>query len=494
MTQQVALADRPKERTHSSFTRFAANAISVLTSDAITRATTFAIYALVGRFLGPYEFGQMSLALTFFYIGQVGAIAGMRSLLTRELAKAPSQAALYLVNGSALATGCSVLSVVAIVVCVLGLGYSGDTEAIILLLSLGLLPYSLGVVCESIFQAHERMGFIALATVPVNVGKLVVALALLATGHGLVALLILLLAGYTVTTLIEWVFVLRLIGRHKAVVHPRLVRRLARSTMPFLGVEGFVALMSSSNILLLSKLAGEREVGLYTAASQVLVPMTLICTSVVQAAFPTMCRAFVNGSQNMAVIVRKLVGLLISIAFPMALEISFLATSVLLLLYHDPAFSSGAATLKVIACTLVLQAPTAVLGQALYAELHERTNLRITALDATAGIVLGVVLITHFGLVGAAVATVATKLLDFVLHYASVRRILPSLSLASALWKPGLAGLHVAALLTFTQSAMPAFSLAIGVVVFAFVLVELEIITSRGSRVWWACHQQWWPE
>ena len=58
--------------------RAVGNALSVLTSAAVTRATTFVLYALVARSLGTFEFGQMSLALTFFFLFQVLAVAGLR--------------------------------------------------------------------------------------------------------------------------------------------------------------------------------------------------------------------------------------------------------------------------------------------------------------------------------------------------------------------------------------------------------------------------------
>src|SRR4051794_19262068 len=84
----------------SKWTRLASNAGSVLASDAANRAATFVLYALVGRTLGAFEFGQMSLALTFFYIFQIIAGAGVKTYVTREIAKDASA------TGRMLASGC----------------------------------------------------------------------------------------------------------------------------------------------------------------------------------------------------------------------------------------------------------------------------------------------------------------------------------------------------------------------------------------------------
>src|ERR1700730_16461205 len=75
-----------------------ANALSILTSDVMNRATSFVMYALVARRLGAQEFGQLSLAFSLFYMFQVFAIAGLKVLVIRQVAKDRSQTNLYFIN------------------------------------------------------------------------------------------------------------------------------------------------------------------------------------------------------------------------------------------------------------------------------------------------------------------------------------------------------------------------------------------------------------
>ncbi|MCA9882969.1 MAG: hypothetical protein KC708_08370, partial [Anaerolineae bacterium] len=65
---QVADTSLPIEDTNSakqssSLRKIASNMSSLIASDVINRVTSFVIYALVGRYLGAFAFGQMSLAL-----------------------------------------------------------------------------------------------------------------------------------------------------------------------------------------------------------------------------------------------------------------------------------------------------------------------------------------------------------------------------------------------------------------------------------------------
>src|SRR5690606_10351183 len=65
-----------KPNTRSSLLRVAGNAASLLTTDLLNKATTFVLYALIGRYLGAEAFGRFSLGLLLVYVFQVFASVG----------------------------------------------------------------------------------------------------------------------------------------------------------------------------------------------------------------------------------------------------------------------------------------------------------------------------------------------------------------------------------------------------------------------------------
>src|SRR5437868_13761323 len=82
--------------------KVSANALSILSSDVMNRATSFVLYALVARHLGAHEFGQLTLSFTLFYAFQVFAVGGLKTLLIRQVAKDRTQTARYFLNGCAI--------------------------------------------------------------------------------------------------------------------------------------------------------------------------------------------------------------------------------------------------------------------------------------------------------------------------------------------------------------------------------------------------------
>jgi O-antigen/teichoic acid export membrane protein len=430
--------------------RILGNVLSLLASSVINRITTFILYALVARYMSTFEFGQMSLALTFFYMFQVAAVAGLETLLTRVVANNKSQTNVYFVHGSLIVIGSSVLSMGALVVLVSVLQYSRDTSVIILLLSLALLPYALSMVAQSIFQAWERMQYIAYANISVNALKIGLAFLLLTNRLGLYSIIFLLVFSFISVLLVEWFFIFKHIIRPSFSLDLRFALSLIRASVPFLGIDVIIAVMSSINVVLLSKFLSESEVGLYSAAGQLLAPLGLVYQSVVISVFPLMCRKFDIGVHDLKRASESLIELLFVIALPAAVLLFFMSNAILTLLYGAD-FGPAAGVLRILAWTVVPTALAVALGQVLFASLRETTTLKITIVDVLVSIALGFVLIGRYGLAGAAMAALLTRAVDFVQHYVAVSAVLPHLSLWRIAWKSVAASACMAACFVLMQ-------------------------------------------
>jgi O-antigen/teichoic acid export membrane protein len=457
----------------ASLRRILRNTASVLSSDVATRASTFVLYALVARELGAFEFGRISLALSLFYVFQVFAAAGVKTLVTREVARDPARAAHALANGSVVVAVGSALAIGALAAFVALMGYRGGTAGVILLLSLALLPASLAAVCEGVFQGREQMHYIAIANVPVHALKVALAAVLLARGHGVYAIVAVLLGSYVAVACVEWTLMVLRVAKPRARLDARAAVAMVRATAPFLGVDGIVAIMTSLNIVLLSKLADETSVGLYSAAVQLTVPLQLVYQNVVLAVFPLMCRSFAASVDGLRRVTEHLVELVVAVGVPILVLLFFLADRVLTLVYRRDDFAAASDALRVVVWTLLLVAVTSVLGQVLYASLQERLNLRIVAVDAVAAVMLGGVLVARYGVVGAAVAMLLTRLLDCALHYVAVEKRLFRVRLVRSTWRAGLAGAVMAVYLVEAGDHAVWVSAAVGLGIYVVVLLPL---------------------
>ncbi len=463
--------------------RIAGNALSLLTSDVLNRATTFVFYALVARYLGAFAFGQASLALLLFYTFQIFAALGLRILITREVARDHSKAGQYLVNGSITVLLSSLLSLALLMVFVWVMGYATSTAMVIMLLSLGLLPYSLANVCEAIFQASERMIFIAYANVPANIAKIGLSILLLEQGYGIYSLMLLLVLCHLMILIIEWYLMLRYITRPGAAFDRDFAMGMIRQTLPFLGLDSMVAIWTSLNAVLLSKMTSEVEVGLYTAAMQILVPANLVFISLVLSVFPVMCRRFDTGIEGLRKIYLYIVEMILAVALPASVGLFFLAQPLLLLLYKDQDFAQSTVVLQILAWSLIPLALTRVLGQVLLASHQEKTTLRISLVNTIISLLLGIMLIAQFGIVGAAIAALLTRFINFFQHYVPVFKLVASVPLWKAVWKPALSSACMGAYLWVVSGVLALWVTIVSAgVLYAVVLLTLLVWTSGGIQ------------
>lgn len=473
----------------SGLARLLSNMMALLASDLCNRATTFVMYALVARSLGAFDFGQLSLALTFFYTFQVLASGGLRTLLVREIAKDRAQTGSYLLHASAVVVIFCVMAIGLLYGVVWWLDYRPETAAIILLLSLGLLPAGLMTVCEAICQGWERMELIAYVNVPLHLGKLTLIVALLWGGFGAYALVALLMITYGVGFLLLFVIVLRLIPPIQWRLEPARVATLLRSTLPFMGIEVIIAVWTSIQIFMLSAMRNETEVGLFNAASQLLIPINLVLQNVGVSLFPNMCRRLGQGLEELKQISRQLLEGMVALALPAVVTLLFLAEWALQLLYQTQDFLAAGPLVRFLIWLVVLRVFTTVLGQALLASHHERITLRIVAVNLAVSIPLNALLIQQFGLTGAALAALATGLLNVGQHYLPVAKLLGPLRLLPLLWPALVAALGMAGLLAWLPVPIIWLRWILACAGYAILYLGLAVWGKGGWQQWQAAYR-----
>ena len=410
----------------------------------VNRAITFVLYALIARYLGTYEFGQMSLTLTLFYLLQSLAPTGLKTLLVRDVATHKEDTSRYLINGIFVALVSSLGALSILLVFLEVMKYSADTDLIIMVVSASLIPYSLSAVCEAIFQAHEKIRYITFANVPVSLARGLLAFTLLELGFSLTWVGIIFFISYSATFILEWILLTRHIARPHFRVDLRFCWQIGRNSLAFLGLQSLVALSGSIVPIFLSKSAGEIEVGFLNAANQLTQPIMLLIQSTATSLFPRMSQHFDVSLQSLKRVSERILEVLSIMTFPAVVGLFYYAGPALLLLYQKTEFSAATIVLQLSVWALIVKVITAILGRSLLAAHRERTVLIIMAVETAASFVLAAWLVPSYGLIGAAVAGLGISLVETVLHVVPSWRMYGSINFFAAFWKAALASLVMA--------------------------------------------------
>ncbi|RMF42657.1 MAG: flippase [Planctomycetota bacterium] len=425
--------------------RVFSNAGSLLTSEVLNKATTFLVYALVSRWLGAESFGQLSLGLLLFYVFQVVATAGLPTFVTRKVARHRHRTGRVVMGSLLAATLAGTVATAAMLVCPWMLQYPRDTTLVISVLAAGLLPYAWALVFESAFRGMEQMHWIAASNVAANVLKVAGALWMLTQGWGVLAIAAWIVMVRLTIALTDLFFYVLANGWLFRPVPWSYATRLLRQTSTFLGIDGLIAVWSAVDAVLLSKLMTETEVGIYSAAAQLLQPMLLVYRSIVGSLFPSMCARALGQTGEFTVLVRWMIAFLLLVGTPATVLLPLFADLILGLAYHNPQFQRAVPLMQIGAVFVLLQALTSVLGHSLWALHRERITLRIVVVNLVANVAVGILMISWLGMVGAALGSLLVGVLNAAQHYWVTRRLLARSPIDAQSGVPLLAGLAMAA-------------------------------------------------
>lgn len=421
--------------------RMARNSIALTTALLIKRVTGFALYVLIARHLGVLIFGQFSLAYTFYIIFQLPAQFGLPNLIVREVAKDRASFDKYLINSHFIVVITSLVSFGIWALLVHLLGYSPQVIKASYLLGLALIPFAMCTVCEAIFKAFERMQFVTYAFALANLAKIGLVWLLMSRGFGINWVIALIIVIQWIMLLMEWYFIYRYFSKPAWVIDLRFCRKLAKVAVTFLGIGVFAVLLLRLNIIVLSKLRGEIEVGLYNAAFQLIFIFTLLSMSLKQSVYPVLSRTYSASVARFKRYTEGSIEFLLSFSIPMAVGMFFLADSIMLVYKEE--FVTAAPLLRILVWFLIPACFNRILGGVLLASDRQRANLIIQVVTAACLLPLSFFCTYYLGLVGAGMAFLASNVICFILEYYVVSRSVFVVSIPRVIWKPAVSSLFL---------------------------------------------------
>lgn len=405
------------------------NAIAIFTGDLVNKASMFAVYAMLSRYTSLESFGLLQFGLLVLYTFNVFAAAGLPTLLTRRVARHANRTRHLLYHGYAGALCSSLIAMLGMILFAFVMRYDADMRSVMCLLAIAIVPYALTLVAEAVIRGRERMHLIALANLPGNLLLVGGGFAVLSQGYGVYWLAMVVIAARWATFLLTHLMAWRCCRESLAVpgVGFRIGMKQLKHSLVFFGNDGVNAIWSALDQVMLSKFASEREIGLLGSSYQILQPILMVYRAVGTSAFPTLC--YTASRDAIAEMVESLIGLLWRLSTPAAIGLFLLADEVLVFAYGNEDFRAASTVIRILIFTLFLDPITPLLGHALWATKQERVVLRIVMVNLLANVVVGCVLISQFGLIGAAITYVGINFFNVLQHKYYFRRQIAPLAL-----------------------------------------------------------------
>jgi O-antigen/teichoic acid export membrane protein len=462
------------------------NTLAPITLSLVNKGIDMAFAMLMLRILGPVDAGQFALAVVVIGWFDILTNFGLNTLLTREVAKTPTDANRYLSNTAALRLVLWLVSIPLLTGFFLTRSITKPLEpATILAISLfavGLLPSNMSASLSAVFNAYERMEIPASVTTMTTLLKVTLGTVALILGTGFVGL-----AGVSIVVNLVTMAVLYTLAR-SMLFRPRLdidwgfQRRMFRISYPLMINLLLATLFFKVAMLLLEWLVPDpRVLGWYGAAYKYVDAVQVIPAYFTMALFPLMSRYAETGRDSLLRAYHLAVKLLIVVAIPAAWIGWGLAHEMITILGGAQYLPEGAAILQVMIWYMPIGFINSVTQYVLIALDQQRFLTRAFAIGLAFNVITNLILINRFGFMASAYVAVASELALLIPFYIGVRRHLAKMPWLNLVWKQFVSAAPMGLMFAlFPRRYLPV-ALVLGLALYAAGLVLLRLLDTHES-------------
>jgi O-antigen/teichoic acid export membrane protein len=454
------------------------NTVALSIPSAINPFVSLVLVYMVSRRLGVEGMGQYSLLLSYINIFTTVASLGLGALVVREVARRPQDIHLLMINSVLFGLVSSVIAMFLMDFGVTFLGYDKELLLAFIIGSASLVPGSCVRFLEAIFRAVEKSEFIALGQLLENVSKVILCVAVLLIGYGIVAI-------SAVTTLTKFLalalllfFYFKVIGVSTIKFDWQVWTMLLKEAPTFMGIAIFSTIQGNVDTIMLSKLASISSVGIYGAAGRINQICVIIPLAFSLAILPNFSRHFDYGLESLREKTELSIRYVLIICVPMVVGVVLLADKIIFLVYGHK-FIESIFILQLMAPYLILYSLIMILAQTLIAANYQTIDLRINMLAAVCATVLNYFLIQRFAELGAVMSSWVTTLLFLACQIAFITKTLFPLQLLGSFTKPLIAAFAMAFVTYWLREANIFLNVLISAVIYFGVLISFKGIPSE---------------
>ena len=457
--------------------RIARNLLAMGIGQSATFIFTLTLFVVISRYLGPTEFGELTLAKAIVMVAWLGFTLGMETLITRIVARSPERAG-SVASAAMVARSALVIPMLVVVLVYAHLAHlNAETSMAAALYAVAQAVWALERVLLATFQGREQMFLLARWSIARNVLSLflVVIVRIL---HGGVVAFATTQIPVEVALLAVTLYWMRSFGRITWRVSLRDVREVTQGSLAFWANEVFFTIYLYVDSVILAGLAGATAVGLYAPATQMLSSAMFFTVIIGSATLPQLSRLGVEKGSDFRRAGQRVLSLFIVCGVPLTIGAATFSGPVILTVF-GPAYRSSVVVAVAISLCILPMFLNFQFGQLLAASDRQWRWTLALAGCCVVNPPLNFVLVPlsqhhwHNAALGAALAWLATEVLEVMYGFVILRDLVFDRAVGRVLIGALAAGVVQGIVLWVTSPIWSPVGEVLGVIAFGVVAVAL---------------------
>ncbi len=412
-----------------------ANTAARSVTEIVNRLGAAIFWIFIARYLGSYGLGSLAFALSLYNLFSTISTLGLNAVVIRDVSRDHSKAGQYF--GHTMLFGIiSSLAFAGLMILAAKLIHpEKDTLFITILMAIAIVPTSGFIWSRAMLSAAEKMGYIAIAKSAENIFKIALGLFFLLNGSGIRTIALVVMASKIVSFGVCFYYA------NAHVVHPQwkikrvLVNYLIKQVPSFSLIAIFNALFWALTVILLTKLKGEAEAGLYSAAFKFVDICISFAAAYGGALFPVSSRILKTDPDMFEKLFKKSIKYISLFTIAVAAGTNILAPNLINWLF-GPDMYDAIPVLQVLIWLIVPFSLIPVFAYSLINNHLQNKDLIANSLATASVLLLNLLLIPRFSALGAGIATLAACIVFFLVEFYWVEKELLSLKFSTKMLNP----------------------------------------------------------
>lgn len=363
------------------------------------------LFMIVARVLGPEVFGKYTVIFQLYLVFQVTSSFGLRLLLTREIAANKEDVNKYFANGLLLNIPLVMVNLSIMLLLISLLNYETDISLGSYIIAISLIAASFVEVAAGVLGGFEDFKKYSIGWVVFLIIKTVASIVALLTGYGLIALIVIHVITKYIHAGITFFFAMKYIDRSKIQFDFEFSKKLFSMTWSLALLIIITQIYWRIDIIVLSKIVTNEEVGNYSAAYRLFKVLLLGVRSFFVAFFPVISAMYVEKPLVFQRACRKAIRYLVILTIPLAIIVTFTAPYFMPLIWGAK-FTEATLVLQIMIWSLIPFTITEVLGAAFIASKKQQIHMILNVVVLLIKLTLIYFIAQKYGAVGSAIATI----------------------------------------------------------------------------------------
>ena len=384
-----------------------------------TASAAFLMNMMLARYLSIEDFGVLNFAMSYAALFLLFTNLGVSQIVTRKISRGDADAQSLLGNSFTLISVLSIFVTIIAIVSVNLVGYSELTALAASIYALSILFMALQGIFSISLTVHLEMMYSSISTIIQKFGALGLVALMIFLNYDVITLVTANLVAVAVGTVFMFFFSMKYI-RFSPKVDFGVWKSLLIESWPFALMGLFMVIHFRIDLLMISLLSTELNVGYYSAVYKLAETPLILISATTVSIFPILSKFFAD-KIRIQKILRICINVSMTLAIPMATGATLLSKGIIDIVYGAK-YLPIADSFSVTVWSVVMIFMIMLFATSLNATNKEKNVIKITLVGLIANVILNIFCIPQFGYLGSSMATALVLMYMLVMFYGEVKK------------------------------------------------------------------------